>query len=77
MKALVGIFNKERALVGAFSVIVKIDRSLAALISTLNGVRCRTYLLKISPVLGSSNHHHRRVSDDPLWSLNLVMMAPR
>ena len=49
MKVLVGIFNKERALVGAFSVIVEIDGSFAALISTLNGVRCRTYLLKISP----------------------------
>ena len=32
MKALVGGFNQEKALIGAFSVIVKTDRSFAALI---------------------------------------------
>ena len=32
MKALVGAFNQEKALVGAFSVIVKTDRSFTALI---------------------------------------------
>ena len=31
MKALVGAFNQEKALVGAFSVIVKTDGSFAAL----------------------------------------------
>ena len=35
MKVLVGPFNQERALVAAFSVIVKTDGSFAALIPTL------------------------------------------
>ena len=37
MKALVGAFNKEKALVGAFSVIVKTDGSIAALTETVTG----------------------------------------
>ena len=36
MKALVGTFNQEKALVGAFSVIVKTDGSFAALLPMLN-----------------------------------------
>ena len=35
MKALVGAFNQEKALAGAFSVIVKSDGSFAALVVTL------------------------------------------
>ena len=35
MKALVGAFNQEEALIGAFSVIVKTDGSFAALRGTL------------------------------------------
>ena len=34
VKALVGIFNQEKALVGAFFVIVKTDGSFAALVIT-------------------------------------------
>ena len=42
MKALVGNFNQEKALVGAFSVIVKTDGSFAALveIERWGGVIC-------------------------------------
>ena len=36
MKALVGTFNQEMALVGAFSVIVKTEEPFAALMNTLN-----------------------------------------
>ena len=53
MKALVGSFNEERALVGAFSVIVKTDRSFAALVwagvvavfgvDTLASLQCRIH----------------------------------
>ena len=35
MKALVGTFNQEKVLVGAFSVIVKTDGSFAALVVTV------------------------------------------
>ena len=35
MKALVGAFNQEKALIGAFSVIVKTDGSIAALVTIL------------------------------------------
>ena len=35
MKALLGTFNQENALVGAFSVIFKIDGSFAALVRML------------------------------------------
>ena len=35
MKVLVGAFNQEKALVGAFSVIVKTDKSFAALITAV------------------------------------------
>ena len=34
MKVLVGVYNQEKALVGAFSMIVKTDGSFAALICT-------------------------------------------
>ena len=47
MKALVGAFNREKVLVGAFSVIVTADRSFAALLES--------YLLYLSVVsLGTS-----------------------
>ena len=48
MKALVGAFNQEKALVGAFSVIVKTDGSLAALFKLCNltflQISCITFL---------------------------------
>ena len=39
MKLVVDTFNQEKALVGAFSMIVKNDGSFAALVSTGAGVR--------------------------------------
>ena len=42
MKALVGVFKQEKALIGAFSVIVKTDVSFAALLvmpGLVSGVR--------------------------------------
>ena len=35
VKALVGAYNREKALVGAFSMIVKTDGSVAALAQTI------------------------------------------
>ena len=39
MEAVVGTFNQEKALVGAFSVIVKTDGSFAALLVTVTEAR--------------------------------------
>ena len=48
MKALVGAFNQENALVGAFSVIVKTDGSFAALMIT--------YIRDSDPSIFSNNN---------------------
>ena len=40
MKALVGAFNQEKALVGAFSVIVELMEHYTALIVKLNTENC-------------------------------------
>ena len=39
MKVLVGALNKEKDLVGAFSVIVKADGSFAALLESVGGLQ--------------------------------------
>ena len=66
MKALVGTFNQEEALVGAFSVIVKTDGSFAALVKIVNITTQRGYLVQsvhthTAPVLqvGTGGQHGR------------------
>ena len=64
MKALVGAFNQEKAIVGAFYVIVKTDGSFAALVVTVHtgavfaeaggGVPC-SYSLLFKPQTRSSS----------------------
>ena len=46
VKALEGTFNQEKALVGAFSVIVKTDGSFAALAFTLNKAQLREIICR-------------------------------
>ena len=58
MKVLVGAFNQEKALVGAFSVIVKTDGSFAAL-DNISGER-------------SQHSRHARNSDTGSGMQNIV-----
>ena len=70
LKALVGAFNQEKVLVGAFSVIVKADRSFAALIencvsSSVNYFHSRTWKLRSGPVWGQCPSRRRSPQPPP------------
>ena len=54
MKAVVAAFNQEKALVGAFSVIVKTDGSFAALVQTQTPV-VRMSMFERQPSLHGGN----------------------
>ena len=61
MKALLGTFNQDKALVGAFSVIVKTDcETDGSFYSTIEDTMCHTSQLRpgwMVPELGSATSH--------------------
>ena len=73
MKALVGAFNQEKALVGAFSVIVQpvvepMDR-FAALLLTAAACNNQTPEIKFLPALAVSPSHLPLVAGGPILLL--------
>ena len=80
MKALVGTFNQEKALVGAFSVIVKIgcgtDGSICGAIwDTVLEVRCTSVLCTESCLLDSDVESGETLDEDDLLLASVCVVS--